>query len=116
MPRPQTVDEYLAPLSAEKRAALERVQETVRAAVPGAEEGMSYGIPAFRLGGRWPVGFGAATHHCALYGVAETRPGELNGYDTSGKGTLRFRPDAPLPDDLVRRLVLARAAKEAAPR
>ncbi len=45
----KTIDSYLAALSSEKRAALERLQKTIRAAVPGAEECISYGIPAFRL-------------------------------------------------------------------
>ncbi|MGH6951713.1 MAG: DUF1801 domain-containing protein, partial [Vitreimonas sp.] len=43
-------DAYLATLSADKRATLEKLRETIRAAAPAAEEGMSYGMPAFIQG------------------------------------------------------------------
>jgi uncharacterized protein YdhG (YjbR/CyaY superfamily) len=58
--KPQTIDEYLAPLSTEKRAALEKLRRTIRSAAPMAEECNRYRIPAFRLGGRILVAFGAA--------------------------------------------------------
>jgi len=60
-----TIDEYLAPLSNEKRAALEKLRRAIQAAAPKAEECISYGVPAFRLGGRMLVAFGAAAKHCA---------------------------------------------------
>ena len=47
---PQTIDEYLAPLSADKRAALQRLRKAIRSAAPQAEECFSYGTPTFRLG------------------------------------------------------------------
>ncbi|HEU5249772.1 MAG TPA: DUF1801 domain-containing protein, partial [Thermoanaerobaculia bacterium] len=89
---PQTIDEYLAPLSKEKRAALERLRKDIRSAAPGAEECISYQIPGFRLDGRLLVSFGAAANHCALYPGAfpvEAHRKELEAYDTS-KGTIRF--------------------------
>ena len=112
--KPKTIDEYLAALSDDKRAALEGLRRIIRAAVPRAEECISYQLPAFRLDGKCIVWFGAAANHCAIYGVAETRKGELEDYDTSGKGTIRFQPDNPLPATVVRRLVKARIAKNAA--
>lgn len=111
---PRTIDQYLAALSSDKRAALERVRKIIRSAAPGAEECISYQIPAFRLDGKGLVWFGAAANHCALYGVVGTDKSELEDYDTSGKGTIRFRPDKPLPAALVRKLVKARIAKNAA--
>src|SRR5712692_5012722 len=63
----RTIDEYLAALSNDQRAALERLRKTIRAAAPGAEECISYQLPAFRLDGRMLVWFGAAAHHCAFY-------------------------------------------------
>lgn len=113
---PQTIDEYLAPLSDEKRAALEKLRMDIKSAVPKAEESISYQIPAFRLAGRLLVGFGAAANHCAFYPGAlpvETHKGELKAYDTS-KGTIRFLADSPLPAALVRRLVKTRIAEYAA--
>jgi uncharacterized protein YdhG (YjbR/CyaY superfamily) len=113
--KPRTIDEYLAPLSSEKRAALEKLRRAIRLAAPGAEECISYQIPTFRLGGRMLVSFGAAAKHCAFYPGAhpvEAHEKELGAYDTS-KGTIRFQPDRPLPDTLVRKLVKTRIAEYA---
>ncbi len=115
---PQTIDEYLAPLSKEKRAALERLRKDIRSAAPGAEECISYQIPGFRLDGRLLVSFGAAANHCALYPGAfpvEAHRKELEAYDTS-KGTIRFRTGRLLPATLVRKLVKTRIAEHAARR
>ena len=119
-PRPRTkakiktVDEYLAALSSDKRAALEGLRKTIRAAAPRAEECISYQLPAFRLNGKMLVWFGASANHCAFYpgAVVEAHKDELEEYDTS-KGTIRFQPDNPLPATLVRKLVKARIAKNA---
>jgi uncharacterized protein YdhG (YjbR/CyaY superfamily) len=113
--RAKTIDEYLAALSNDKRAALERLRQTIRAAAPGAEECISYQLPAFRLHGRMLVWFGATANHCAFYpgAVVEAHKDQLKAYDTS-KGTIRFQADHPLPAALVRRLVKARIAKNAA--
>ena len=108
---PRNIGEYLAALSDDKRAALETLRKTIRAAAPKAEECISYQMPAFRLDGRMLVGFGAASNHCAFYlmssSTVEAHKDELKDYDTS-KGTIRFQPDDPLPAALVRKLVKAR--------
>ena len=110
----QPVDEYLAGLPEDKRAALEELRKTIRDVVPGAEERISYGLPAFRFEGRMLVGYGATAKHCALYLMSSTTveafQADLKGYSTS-KGTIRFQADAPPPADLVRRLVKARMAE-----
>jgi uncharacterized protein YdhG (YjbR/CyaY superfamily) len=112
--KPKTVDEYLAALSDDKRAALEKLRKTIRAAAPKAEECISYQLPAFRLDGRMLVGFGATAKHCAFYPMSsstvEAHKDELKDYDTS-KGTIRFQADNPLPAALVRKLVKARIAE-----
>jgi nicotinamidase-related amidase/uncharacterized protein YdhG (YjbR/CyaY superfamily) len=116
--KPRTIDEYLAPLSPEKRAALEKLRQAIKSAAPGAEECISYQVPAFRLGGRMLVSFGAATKHCAFYPGASpvaAHQDALQAYDTS-KGTIRFPADSPLPASLVRRLVRTRIAEQAAQR
>jgi len=107
-----TVDEYLAALPADKRAALQWLRRHIRAAAPAAEECISYGIPAFRLDGKLLVHFGAAARHCAFYpgAVVEFHRDDLAGYDTS-KGTVRFPPDTPLPAALIRKLVKAQIAR-----
>lgn len=110
--KPRTINEYLATVSAKKRAALQRLRKDIRAAAPNAEECISYGLPAFRLNGKFLVAFGAASKHCAFYvgSIMNTCKKELKSYDT-GKGTVRFQPDRPLPRSLVRKLVKARIAQ-----
>ena len=108
-----TIDQYLAPLSSDKRAALEKLRRTIKTAVPRAEECISYQIPAFRLDGKVFIWFGAGANHCAIYGV-DSNIEELEGYDMSGKGTVRFQPDKPIPVAVIRKLVKARIAKVSA--
>src|SRR5204862_1182077 len=113
--KPGTIDEYLAPLSPDKRAALQRLRKIIRAAVPDVEECISYQLPAFRLDGRMLMWFGASANHCAFYpgGVVAACKDELKDYDTS-KGTIRFQADHPLPAIVVRKLVKARIDRNAA--
>ena len=110
--RPKTVDDYLEALPEDQRAALERLRRTILAAVPGAEECISYQLPAVRLHGKVLVWFGAAAKHCAFYpgAVLDAFKEELEAFQT-GKGTIRFQPEHPLPAALIRRLIKARAAK-----
>lgn len=114
----RTIDEYLALLTADKRAALEKLRKAIKSAAPGAEECISYQLPAFRLG-RMLVGFGATDTHCAFYLMSSSTVAahkrDLEGYDTS-TGTIRFDPAKPLPVSLVRTLVKARIAENAAKR
>jgi uncharacterized protein YdhG (YjbR/CyaY superfamily) len=112
----RTIDEYLAPLPPDKRAALQWLRRQIKAAAPAAEECISYGIPAFRLDGKLLVHFGAAAKHCAFYpgAVVESHRDELTHYDIS-KGTIRFQPDDPRPAPLVRKLVSAQIARRARP-
>jgi hypothetical protein len=75
--KPKNIDEYLAAMSDDKRAALERLRKIIRAAVPRAEECISYQLPAFRIDGKCFVWFGAAANHCAIYGVLGDHKDEL---------------------------------------
>jgi uncharacterized protein YdhG (YjbR/CyaY superfamily) len=115
MRKPKTIDAYLTALSDDQRAALTKLRQVIRAAVPEAEECISYDIPAYRLDGRFFVGFAAAARHCAFYpgsSPIEAHQGELKAYSTS-KGTIRFRADQPLPAVLVRKLLKVRIAEYA---
>ena len=112
--KPRTIDEYLAGVTAEQRAALESLRKTIRAAAPKAEECISYGLAAFRLNGRPLVAFGAWANHCAFYPMSSTTldafQDQLKSYETS-KGTIRFSTDRPLPAALVKKLIKARMAE-----
>jgi uncharacterized protein YdhG (YjbR/CyaY superfamily) len=112
--KPTTVDEYLAGVSDEQRAALERLRRTIQKVVPRAEECISYGLPAFRLGESALVAFGATPRHCAFYPMSGKTVAdfadELEEFDTS-KGTIRFQPKKPLSVALVKKLVKARIAE-----
>jgi uncharacterized protein YdhG (YjbR/CyaY superfamily) len=108
-----TIDEYLDGVPDDKRAALERLRAQIRAAAPDAIETISYGMPAFKLDGRYFVGFSATKEHCSFYaGKAPTvaLADELAGYRL-WKGTINFKPDEPLPAELVAKLVGVRVAE-----
>jgi uncharacterized protein YdhG (YjbR/CyaY superfamily) len=114
----KTIDDYLATLSEDKRAALEKLRKSIKAIAPTAEECFSYGLPAFKLDGKYLVAFGAAANHCALYpGAAPiaVHKAELRAYDTS-KGTIRFPPASPLPVALLRKLLKTAIARIKGPR
>ena len=112
--KPSTIDEYLASVKPDQQAALEKLRQAIHAVAPGAEECISYGIPAFRLNGRSLVFFGAWANHCAFYpGSSATLKefkNDLKGFRTS-KGAVRFSPDKPRPMALVKKLVKTRMAE-----
>lgn len=101
----------------EQRAALNRLRQAIHAAAPEAEECITYGMPGFRLQGRALVAFNARDSHCAFFPMSGTtiadHKDKLRAFETS-KGTIRFQPDAPIPASLVRMLVKARIAENAA--
>jgi len=105
------VDAYLAALEEPKRTTLEALRRSILAVVPDAEEGISYGMPAFRVDGNVVAGFAAFKNHLAYLphsGQVLTMLGDrLTGYQCT-KGSLHFPIDEPLPDDVVKRLVLAK--------
>lgn len=108
------IDEYLKTIKPEQREALEKLRAAIRKAAPGAEECLSYGMPAFRLNGQLIAGFRAAAKHCAYFpmsgSVVDTMATDLKDYDTS-KGTIRFQPSKPLPTALIKKLIKARIAE-----
>jgi uncharacterized protein YdhG (YjbR/CyaY superfamily) len=119
MNQPASVEDYLAGLPEESRAALERLRQAIRAAVPEATEGIAYQMPAFRAHGHWLVGYAAFRDHCSFFPmstrVMEAFAAGLEPYSTS-KGTIRFSTDHPLPAALVKKMVRARVEQVAASR
>jgi len=110
----KTIDNYLAGVTPDQRAALQKLRETIHTVTPKAEECISYGIPAFRLNGRSLVFFGAWANHCSFYPGSSTTlkkfREDLKSFKIT-KGTIRFSPDNPLPLALVKKLVKARIAE-----
>lgn len=106
---------YFAALPPGARRQVEELRDAIRSAAPGAAESFGYGMPAFTLDGKPFVWYGAWKSHSSFYPVSQaTRHAladELAGYETSGKGTVRFRLDQALPIALVKRLVKARIAQ-----
>jgi len=107
----QEVDEYLANLDEPKRTTLQQLRQTIRSIVPEAEESISYGMPAFRLGGKVIAGFAAFKNHLSYLphsgSVFAEMPDDVAGYVTS-KGALQFPIDRPLPKALVKKLIAMR--------
>lgn len=112
-----TVDAYLAALEPVAQRTLKRVRACIRKAVPDAEERIAYGMPAYRLGGRSLLYFGAWKQHYALYPgsgtLVEELAEELQPYTVS-KGTIQFSYDAPVPVDLITRIAKRRAEENLA--
>ena len=110
------VDEYLAAIPPDQRAALERLRKMIRAAAPKATEGISYGMPGYKYLGAL-VYFAAFKNHCSFFPASgkliRAHQHELGGYETA-KGTIHFTFDKPLPAALVKKLVKARVAENEA--
>lgn len=102
------IDAYLAKLEEPKRGTLQKVRETILSIVPDAEQGISYGMPAFRKHGKVFAGFAAFKHHLAYVphsgSVLPALAGDLEDY-TYTEGSLHFRVDEPLPRSIVKKLI-----------
>ena len=111
--RATTIDEYIAEFPPETQLALQEVRELIRAHAPGATETISYAMPTFDLNRRHLVHFAGYPHHIGFYpiptGMAAFKD-ELSAYKT-GKGSVQFPLDEPLPRDLIRRIVEFRVAE-----
>lgn len=107
----QDVDAYMAQLPDDRRAVMERLRSTIRAAAPDATEVISYNMPAFRLDGRFLVSYEAFKRHYSLFPWSEPMVDELGDElkpYAVGKGTIRFPADELIPLELVKRIVEVR--------
>jgi uncharacterized protein YdhG (YjbR/CyaY superfamily) len=105
------MDDYLGRLPPAERAALERVRVIVGSVAPSAEQGTSYGMPAFMCAGRPLLGFRAAKHHLSIFpfspATIDAVRDRLDGFDLA-KGTIRFTPDHPVPEDVLADVIRSR--------
>jgi uncharacterized protein YdhG (YjbR/CyaY superfamily) len=107
----QEIDEYLDALEEPKRSTLARLRQTILEVLPEAEQGISYGMPAFKVQGKTVAGFAAFKNHLSYLphsgSVFPELKDELAGYTTS-TGALRFDIGRPLPAPLVQKLIAVR--------
>jgi uncharacterized protein YdhG (YjbR/CyaY superfamily) len=108
------IDEYLSTLEEPKRTTLGQLRDTIVAIVPDAEQGISYGVPAFRLDGKTIAGFAAFKQHLSYLPHSGSVLGQLaeatEGY-TQTKSALHFPIDRSLPEPLVKKLLDVRIAE-----
>jgi uncharacterized protein YdhG (YjbR/CyaY superfamily) len=110
-----SIDEYIATFPPDVRIKLEELRAAIHAAAPGAEEKISYQMPAFALNGIL-VYFAGWKTHIGFYATPngnEAFKEELSAYEYA-KGSIKFPIDQPLPLDLISRMVKFRAAENLA--
>ncbi len=116
MSETSAIDTYLDGLPDGQRRLLQGLRERVAGLVPDATQEISYGMPAFKLRGRFFLSYAGWKSHCAIYPLtdafAASHATELSGFDRT-KGSLHFTPETPLPDALLDALVLDLVADHA---
>ena len=105
------IDDYLKSATPSQRVELERVREIVKRAVPEAEETVSYGIPTMTYRGKYLIYFAAYKHHMSIFGGLGAVEDKLEGFTLSHKGTLQFTEDKPVPESVIKEIVLTRLAE-----
>ena len=117
MASPTSVDDYLATLPEDRRAAVSELRQTIRAAAPEATEAIAYNMPAFRTHGQFLVSYAAYKAHYSLFpasaAVIEALGDEVKPY-LAGKGTIRFRADEDIPVATITKIVKVRLAENVA--
>jgi uncharacterized protein YdhG (YjbR/CyaY superfamily) len=102
-----SIDEYISEFPPETQRVLEQVRMVIRQAAPDATETISYAMPTFDMNGHHLVHFAGYAKHIGFYPVpsgAEAFKEELSVYK-GGKGSVQFPLSAPMPTDLIRRIV-----------
>jgi uncharacterized protein YdhG (YjbR/CyaY superfamily) len=111
------VDAYLDRLPADQRRLLADIRARVKALLPEATELMSYGMPTFKLDGKFVLSYAAWKRHCSIYPPGDELlaryAGELGGHGGT-KGSLHFSAERPLPPGFLQDFVLGRARTIAA--
>lgn len=105
-----TVDAYIESCPTAVQPLLRRIRTVIMTNAPDAMESFSYGMPAYKLSGKPLCYFGAFTHHIGMYATPKAQQElstELASYQ-QGKGSIRFPLDAPMPYELIARIVQVR--------
>ena len=107
MIKAKTIDDYISAFPDDARDALEQVRTTIKNIAPGGEEAISYAIPTFKLRGKNLVHFAAFKNHIGFYALPSGNQAfaeALSGYKT-GKGSIQFPLDKPMPLHLITQIV-----------
>ena len=115
MARPtfESVTDYLAAQPPDHRAVLREVRAVIRKALPRAEEGISYGIPVYKVDGQMALYFAGFKKHYAIYpatGVLLEVMGDELGPRIKSKASIHFAYDEKVPVKLITRIAKVRAA------
>ena len=110
---PKNIDEYIAWFSPEVQAVLEKIRLTIRKAAPGAQEIISYKIPAFRLNGVL-VYFAAFKKHIGFFPPVkgDAKLVKAASFYAGKKGNLQFPLDQPIPYGLIQKIVKVRVKQD----
>lgn len=111
----KNIDDYIASFPKETQKLLQQIRKAITKVVPQAEEAIRYGIPTFRLYNKNLLHFGGYEKHLSFYPTSSAIRNfakDLKAYKTA-KGTVQFPLDAPLPLELIQKMVAFRAHEEA---
>lgn len=103
----ETIDEYIASFDGNTQDILKKFRENILKRAPQATETMSYGMPTFKLYGHNLVHFAAFKNHIGFFPAPsgiDALADETKPYRT-GKGTMQFQFNQPIPWDLVLKIV-----------
>ncbi|HEX6224550.1 MAG TPA: DUF1801 domain-containing protein [Chryseolinea sp.] len=106
--KPKDIDEYISRFPSNIQKILQQIRMTIKKVVPEAEETISYGIPTFNLHGTYLIYFAAYKKHIGFYPVPaaiDQVDKDFASYKTSGKGTIQFPLNKPMPLKLITKLV-----------
>lgn len=102
-----TIDEYIAGFPSDTQKVMQEIRTVIKNVVPDAEETISYAIPTFTLNGKYLVYFAGFKKHIGFYpapvGIEEFKD-QLSGFKT-GKGSVQFSLNDPMPLDLIKSIV-----------
>ncbi|MDT7829390.1 DUF1801 domain-containing protein [Pricia sp. S334] len=113
---PENIETYIAGFPEDVQTVLEKIRATIKKEAPESDEGIAYGMPAFKMNGKPLVYFGGYKKHIGFYATPSGHTKfktELSGYK-QGKGSVQFPLNEPLPLDLIEKIVRFRVRENLA--
>ena len=113
MTKKNDIDKYIDKFPKSTQDKLMQVREIIKSTITEAEETISYGMPTFKLNGTYLIYFAGYKNHIGIYPVPNNKEFEedFSSYKTSGKGTIQFPLNKPIPTDLIKKIVEFRVAE-----